>query len=126
MTMWLTYPVMVKVKPVESKAGWFEMHGLPYRPDYLEVREFAADHEDALIRDAKVVGFHDDEPLVADDPRFNHEEVLAWREFDTDEGVGAMNFAVAMTGDGPVMMFTCNRPEGVLFERLFDHLEGPQ
>lgn len=120
--MWLTYPLMCKLKPAEQD-GWYELDGKPYRPDYLEVREFASDHFDKLVREFKIVGWHDDRVLLDDDPRFNYEAQEEWDRFlQSDGDEGNPYLAVAKMHDGLVMMFTCNRPEGALFSLLL----GPE
>ena len=126
MTMWLTYPVMVKLKAVKGRKGWFELASRPYRPGYSEVREFADDYQEDVIKGAKIVGWHDDKLLCEDDPRFNYEEAEAWARHNSEASDGDPHLCVANTPDGPVMVFTCNRPEGLLFEYMFDEDEGPE
>lgn len=128
MTMWLTYPVMFKVKPVPNKEGWFEIAGRPHRSDYSEVYEFAGDYRDELVRGARLVGWHENDNLLEDDPRFNHHEAGAWAElFEDEDAIAEPSFAVAKTGDDEYeAMFMCNAPEGLLFEVFFDELDGPE
>lgn len=116
---------MVKLKPVPGKTDWFELASRPYRPDYLEVYEFAEDYREELVRGAKIVGWHDDEPLLTDDPRFNRAERAAWQRFYDEDDIAEPSLAVARTPDGYVMMFMCNRPEGMLFEYMLDEDASP-
>jgi hypothetical protein len=127
MTMWLTYPIMAKLRPVPDKPGWFELASRPYRPGYHEAYEFAGDYEEDIIKGAKIVGWHSDHRLLEDDPRFNWEEESAWESYSEDPDGGAEpSLVVANTPDGPVMVFMCNRPEGMLFEYMLDEDEGPE
>lgn len=127
MTMWLTYPVMFKVKPVPKKKGWFEIASRPYRSEYSEVYEFAGDYRDDIMRDAQLIGWHDNDNLLEDDPRFNRAEDREWYRFFNDEDAHAEpTFVVVKMGDEYEAMFMCNAPEGLLFDYVFDQEDGPE
>jgi hypothetical protein len=127
MTMWLTYPVMFKVRPVPKKQGWFEIASRPYRSDYSEVYEFAGDNRDDIVRGAQLFGWHDNDNLLEDDPRFNRAEDREWdRFFNSEDEHAEPTFVVVKKDDEYEAMFMCNAPEGLLFDYLFDEEDGPE
>lgn len=117
MTMLLMNVVWFPVVPVADKEGWFEIAGravLTCEAEVLEYIEAFAYPEGAQVPDAKLVGIHDNEEIMADDPRFNYQD-------DPEEpGFGVVKFkpAAGVWQHRGVMLV--NAPEQVLFEYARD------
>ncbi|MCA9232809.1 MAG: hypothetical protein KDA57_19320 [Planctomycetales bacterium] len=81
MTMLLLVGAMVRVRPVTGKKNWFAIDAVPKIHSYADLGDWLidemADNVSEIVRGAKLVGIHDDESILEDDPRFNFEAGVA-------------------------------------------------
>jgi hypothetical protein len=103
MAMMLLDTVCAEVEPVPGREGWFQLTGRNIRRA-VAFEEFMAGCKagtDRVIQDARVLGMHDQESVIADDDRFN--------------GRLQGSFAVIKQGaGGHLMVLDVHLPEAVL------------
>lgn len=123
MTMWLLSAVMAPVKPVSGKKNWFELDGIPKSLGYADIGEWLSDEIQNLpqgskiVKNAKLVGVHDNNNLLTDDPRFNHRSNIAG---DDPEFQNEPEFVIVkQRPDLYLCAMMVNAPESVFFEYAF-------
>lgn len=124
MTMLLMNVVWFPVTPVADKEGWFEVAGravLTCESDVLEYIEAFTHLEGARVLDAKLVGMHDNEDIMSDDPRFNYEN-----DEEDEPGFGVVRFETTAGGLQYRGVMMVNAPEQVLFEHARDKWDEPE
>jgi hypothetical protein len=73
MAMMLLDTVCAEVEPVPGRVGWFQLTGRNIRRA-VAFEEFLAGCKsgtDEVVKDARVLGLHDEEAVISDDDRFN-------------------------------------------------------
>ena len=124
MTMLLNNVVWFPVVPVADKEGWFEIAGravLTCESDVLEYIEAFSNMEEARVMGAKLVGMHDNEDIMTDDPRFNYEN-----DEEDEPGFGVVRFETKAGGLQYRGVMLVNAPEQVLFEYARDKWDEPE
>jgi hypothetical protein len=112
MTM-LLYRTAVAPLSKADREDWFTIAGVGGVTEWDDAKFLVNDVTDGPdevrwdhLKDAKVVGLHDDDEVTQDDPRFNGE--------DDDES----NFAVVRSPSGNVFLaITINVPEALLMQK---------
>ena len=119
MTMLFNNVVWFPVVPVAGKRGWFEIAGRAVLTCECDVMEYINSMGEDKVEGAKLVGFHDNEDIMARDPRFNG-------FFDTEEpGFGVVEYIVARAERQHRGIMLVNAPEQVLFEYARDKWDEP-
>lgn len=140
MTMWLNSGIVTPVFPVTGKTGWFKIDGISKILGYENIGEWLCDEvpdQDAIfakkgsggiVKNAKLVGIHDNEELMRDDPRFNH---LANTAGDDPEFSNEPEFVIVKQCKGPVRpsdLYLCglmvNVPESLFYEYIAKTVYG--
>ena len=72
--MWLETGLIFPVKRCTARgAKWFEIDGVPKELHYGSIGDWLSEEcDETLVKGAKLVGIHDQDELLSDDPRFNH------------------------------------------------------
>jgi hypothetical protein len=122
MTMWLLSALIAPVKPVAGKKNWFELDGIPKYLGYGDIGEWLGDEiQDVpdgskIVADAKLLGIHDNNNLLQDDPRFNHRANIAG---DDPEFGNEPEFVVVKKSSS---LYLCamliNAPESAFFDYI--------
>ena len=105
--MMLLDTVCAELEPVPGKDGWFQLTGrnMLRALGYEECLAGCKAGVDAIVSDARVLGFHDQESVLRDDPRFN--------------GSAEGSFAVIRKQDGSwLMVLDVHLPEATLLRFL--------
>lgn len=64
--------IVCPVEPVPGKKGWYQLTGKGiYRDHVCDASTYHSDAGDAVIANARILGIHDDEEIVAHDARVN-------------------------------------------------------
>jgi len=86
-------PVMVdtlraEVEPVPGREGWFQLTGREFlrAVAWDEFLRGVRDGADRIVEGARVLGLHDQETLITDDPRFNSRNPEACRVLQRADG----------------------------------------
>lgn len=105
--------IICPVEPVPGKKGWYQLTGKGmYRTHGYDASAYHSDAGDAVIKNARILGIHDDEEILAHDVRVNGSRDDEPSIVVFDDGPGGLKAAIDV-----------NSVEGVIFRFLVPHEE---
>jgi len=130
MTMWLLDAMIAPVIPAPGfEAGYFQLDGVPKINYTSELWEWIEEEgRECIVPGAKLVGIHDSQNLMNDDPRFNRMSTPAETPFDEDDDDSLApepEFAIIRKPDGTYLCaMLVNAPEMEFFRYMLRNFYG--
>lgn len=131
MTTRQNFGIVMPVVPVPGRKGWFQIEGVPKILGYPDLGAwlrdetrmagslFATTKSGGVVKNAKLVGIHDNEGVVTNDSRFNQKSTIAG---DHPEFLNEPKFAIVKWTKGPAHLadlYLCglivNAPEADIY-----------